>query len=65
MKVVLTTDRATSTSFQQAGEVVDLPETEAYRLIQSGSAELAQPEAAMVESRTETATIHRARPRRK
>lgn len=65
MLVTLKTDRATTTSYQQAGEVVDLPDSEAMALIRSGSAEHVEPESAMVESRTETATIHRARPRRR
>lgn len=64
MQVRLTTDRATATSYQQLGEVVDLPDREALNLIRNGSADPYEAELAMVAPAMETATTHRARPRR-
>jgi hypothetical protein len=60
MKVLLTTDRVGDSFYQQAGEIVDLPDREAYRLIAAGQAETIEREAAAVAA-TETAVLERPR----
>lgn len=60
MRIRLTTDRVTDALFQQEGEIIDLPEREAYRLLAAGQAESIEPEAAAV-AYTETAVLERPR----
>lgn len=60
MKVRLTTDRVTDYAYQQAGEVIDVPEREAYRMIAAGQCEAYEPEAAAVAT-AETTVLDRPR----
>lgn len=60
MKVRLTFDRVTNYAFQQAGEVIDLPEREAYRMIAADQAEAIEPESAATAA-IETAVLDRPR----
>jgi hypothetical protein len=50
MRVRLTTDRAGSTWAQQEGDLLDLPDAEAQRLVAAGQAEPATAEAADVQT---------------
>ena len=56
MRVRLNTDRAGDGFYQAAGEIVDLPEREAYRMIESGQAEPVEPESAAMAT-AETTTL--------
>lgn len=60
MKVRLTTGRVGTTGVQYAGEIVDLPEREAYILLARQQAELVEPESAAVAA-VETAVLDRPR----
>jgi len=59
MQVRLLTDRAGAVE-QREGDIIELPEREAYRLIQRGQAEAVEPECAAVA--TAESTVHE-RPR--
>jgi hypothetical protein len=46
MRVRLLTDRAGNTFVQYTGDIIDLPEREAMRLVALGQAEIIEPETA-------------------
>ena len=60
MKVRLLTGRVGASGTQYAGDVIDVPEREAYTLLERGHAELVEPESAAVAA-TETAVLDRPR----
>lgn len=66
MFVELTADRAGLTWLQQEGEIVDLPNSEARRLIELGSAKLPENNQAEVPSEpADTVSNHKQRNRRR
>ena len=65
MQIRLLTDRVGGNGFMQRdGDIVDVPEREAFRMIQSGQAESVEMECAAIGA-AENATLTHARPKRK
>ena len=60
MQIRLTTDRVLMTSIQYEGEVIDLPDEEALRMVCAGQAEFIEPETAATRQ-PETAVLSRPR----